>query len=129
MASRVLFEDSVYEPGLEQAANEKAIKSRKGQGEGGVKKIAAAETRYLTISKGIVIGSILLAAGLVSTGTYIFLEREEDDDYINSVSFFSEYENLSTFLQYQTVSDKNVVCLYGLPHAVPSLYRHCQRYH
>eukprot|EP00522_Entomoneis_paludosa_P000310 CAMPEP_0172474274 /NCGR_PEP_ID=MMETSP1065-20121228/69275_1 /TAXON_ID=265537 /ORGANISM="Amphiprora paludosa, Strain CCMP125" /LENGTH=1243 /DNA_ID=CAMNT_0013232453 /DNA_START=67 /DNA_END=3798 /DNA_ORIENTATION=- len=47
----------------------------------GVDKIAAEETKYLTISRILVIFVILFIAAIVSTGAYIFLDRSEQDNY------------------------------------------------
>jgi hypothetical protein len=51
-----------------------------------VHKLAQKETARVRMGKLLVLVSILAAAALVSTGTYIILKKEEDDDYNNSVS-------------------------------------------
>jgi hypothetical protein len=51
-----------------------------------VHKLAQKETTRVRMGKLLVLVSILAAAALVSTGTYIFLKKEEDDDYNDSVS-------------------------------------------
>jgi hypothetical protein len=51
-----------------------------------VHKIAQKETARVRMGKLLVLVSILASAALVSTGTYIILKKEEDDDYNNSVS-------------------------------------------
>jgi hypothetical protein len=51
-----------------------------------VHKLAQRETARVRMGKLLVLVSILATAALVSTGTYIFLKKEEDDDYNNSVS-------------------------------------------
>jgi hypothetical protein len=51
-----------------------------------VHKLAQKETARVRMGKLLVLVSILATAALVSTGTYIFLKKEEDDDYNNSVS-------------------------------------------
>jgi hypothetical protein len=52
-----------------------------------VHKLAQKETARVRMGKLLVLVSILATAALVSTGTYIFLKKEEDDDYNDSVSF------------------------------------------
>ncbi|KAL7568291.1 hypothetical protein ACA910_022628 [Epithemia clementina (nom. ined.)] len=78
---RVLFDDSVFEHGGPETPDDKKNASSSKLP---VDYIAATETKYLTISKAIVISSIVLAAALVSTGAYIFLKQEEDDGYTTS---------------------------------------------
>lgn len=51
-----------------------------------VHKLAQKETARVRIGKLLVFVSILAAAALVSSGTFIFLEKKEDNDYKNSVS-------------------------------------------
>jgi hypothetical protein len=51
-----------------------------------VKKFAKKETSFMRVFKGIALASIILAAVLVSTGTYTLLKSEEDDDFRQRVS-------------------------------------------
>jgi hypothetical protein len=51
-----------------------------------VHKLAQKETARVRMGKLLVLVSILATAALVSTGTYIFLKKEEDADYNKSVS-------------------------------------------
>mmetsp|Transcript_10346 Transcript_10346/g.22776 ORF Transcript_10346/g.22776 Transcript_10346/m.22776 type:complete len:1195 (-) Transcript_10346:89-3673(-) len=48
---------------------------------GNVEKIAAQESKYLTISRIVVIVIILAIAAIVSTGAYLFLDNTEEDNY------------------------------------------------
>jgi hypothetical protein len=50
-----------------------------------VHKLAQKETARVRMGKLLVLVSILATAALVSTGTYIFLKKEEDADYNKSV--------------------------------------------
>jgi hypothetical protein len=50
-----------------------------------VHKLSQKETARVRMGKLLVLVSILATAALVSTGTYIFLKKEEDADYNNSV--------------------------------------------
>ena len=82
--SRILFEDSVFDPGVEQTTGEQKPIVQNGEI---VEDIAPSETKYVTISKVVCLCCIIAAAGLVTTGTYVFLKQEEDHDYTRSVSF------------------------------------------
>ena len=52
-----------------------------------VKEAAKKETSFMRVFKGVVLLSIFLAATLVSTGSYLLLTKEEDDDFAESVSY------------------------------------------
>jgi hypothetical protein len=51
-----------------------------------VQRLAHKETSHVRMGKLLVLVSILATAALVSTGTYIVLKDQEDDDYTDSVS-------------------------------------------
>jgi hypothetical protein len=51
-----------------------------------VKRLAHKETSHVRLGKLLVLVSILATAALVSTGTYIVLKDQEDDDFTHSVS-------------------------------------------
>jgi hypothetical protein len=50
-----------------------------------VRAMAQKETHRVWLFKFLVLVTILIAAGVVSAGTYLFLEEEDDDDFADSV--------------------------------------------
>jgi hypothetical protein len=50
-----------------------------------IRALAQKETRRVVLFKVIVLLSILLAAGIVSVGTYVFLDSQDDADFDDNV--------------------------------------------
>lgn len=63
-----------------------------------VKKLASAETKRVRVLRLIVLSLLILIGASVSTYTYRFLVRDEDDQFVESVSYCFELEPFPTYL-------------------------------
>jgi hypothetical protein len=75
------------------AAAMKAPPTRPGvrQEEREIRALAQKETRRVVLFKVLVLLSILLAAGIVSAGTYVFLDSQDDSDFDDNVRWKKIY--------------------------------------